>query len=39
MAEFVAVAPWALAMARRLRRDHPREAETASIFDPGGDVD
>ena len=39
MEELVAVAPWALAMARRLRRDHPREAETASIFDPGRDVD
>jgi aspartyl-tRNA(Asn)/glutamyl-tRNA(Gln) amidotransferase subunit A len=37
--ELVAVAPWALAMARRLKRDHPREAETASIFDPGRDVD
>ena len=39
MQELVAVAPWALAMARRLKRDHPREAETASIFDPGRDVD
>ena len=39
MEELVAVAPWALAMARRLRRDHPREAETASIFDPGRDID
>ena len=39
MEELVAVAPWALAMARRLKRDHPREAETASIFDPGRDVD
>jgi aspartyl-tRNA(Asn)/glutamyl-tRNA(Gln) amidotransferase subunit A len=39
MEEVVAVAPWALAMARRLRRDYPREAETASIFDPGRDVD
>ncbi len=37
--ELIAVAPWALAMARRLERDHPREAETASIFDPGRDVD
>jgi aspartyl-tRNA(Asn)/glutamyl-tRNA(Gln) amidotransferase subunit A len=37
--ELVAVAPWALAMARRLRRDHPREAEVASIFDPGRDLD
>jgi aspartyl-tRNA(Asn)/glutamyl-tRNA(Gln) amidotransferase subunit A len=32
--ELVAVAPLALAMARRLRRDHPRSAEVASIFDP-----
>jgi aspartyl-tRNA(Asn)/glutamyl-tRNA(Gln) amidotransferase subunit A len=39
MEELVAVAPWALAMARRLKRDHPREAEIASIFDPGRDVD
>jgi aspartyl-tRNA(Asn)/glutamyl-tRNA(Gln) amidotransferase subunit A len=39
MEELVAVAPWALALARRLKRDHPREAETASIFDPGRDVD
>jgi len=39
MEELVAVAPWALAMARRLKRDHAREAETASIFDPGRDVD
>jgi aspartyl-tRNA(Asn)/glutamyl-tRNA(Gln) amidotransferase subunit A len=39
MEELIAVAPWALAMARRLRRDHGREAETASIFDPIRDVD
>src|SRR6185369_7616705 len=39
MEELVAVAPWALAMARRLKRDHPREAETASIFDPGRHID
>lgn len=39
MEELVAVAPWAMAMARRLRRDHPREAETCSIFDPIRDVD
>ena len=39
MEELVAIAPWALAMARRLKRDHPREAETASIFDPGREVD
>jgi aspartyl-tRNA(Asn)/glutamyl-tRNA(Gln) amidotransferase subunit A len=36
--ELVAVAPHALALARRLRRDHPREAEVASIFDPGRDL-
>lgn len=36
--ELIAVAPWALAMARRLRRDHARDAETSSIFDPGRDV-
>jgi hypothetical protein len=39
MEELVAVAPWALAMAARLGRMHAREAETASIFDPGRDVD
>ena len=39
MEELVAVAPWALAMARRLKRDHAREAETVSVFDPGRDVD
>jgi len=38
MEELVAVAPWALAMARRLRRDQPREAEVCSIFDPGRDL-
>lgn len=32
--ELTAVAPWALAMAKRLRRDHPRSAEVSSIFDP-----
>jgi aspartyl-tRNA(Asn)/glutamyl-tRNA(Gln) amidotransferase subunit A len=32
--ELVAVAPWALAMVQRLRRDHPRTAEVSSIFDP-----
>jgi aspartyl-tRNA(Asn)/glutamyl-tRNA(Gln) amidotransferase subunit A len=32
--ELVAVAPWALAMAQRLRRDHLRTAEVSSIFDP-----
>jgi Asp-tRNA(Asn)/Glu-tRNA(Gln) amidotransferase A subunit family amidase len=37
--ELVAVAPWVVAMAQRLRRDHPREAEVASIFDPGRDLD
>jgi aspartyl-tRNA(Asn)/glutamyl-tRNA(Gln) amidotransferase subunit A len=34
MEELVAVAPWALAMAKRLRRDHLRSAEISSIFDP-----
>ena len=34
MEELVAVAPWAIAMARRLRRDHLRSAEVSSIFDP-----
>jgi len=37
--ELVAVAPWALAMAARLGRQHAREEETASIFDPGRDID
>jgi aspartyl-tRNA(Asn)/glutamyl-tRNA(Gln) amidotransferase subunit A len=32
--ELVAVAPWAIAMAKRLRRDHLRSAEVCSIFDP-----
>ena len=39
MEELIAVAPWALAMASRLKRDHQREVETASIFDPGRDID
>ena len=39
MEELVAVAPWALAMARRLNRDHSRDMETASIFDPGRDIE
>ncbi|MFM9940811.1 MAG: amidase [Hyphomicrobiaceae bacterium] len=39
MEELVAVAPWVLAKARRLRRDHPREAEVSSVFDPIRDVD
>src|SRR5262249_12783868 len=39
MEELVAVAPWALSMAARLGRQHGREVETASIFDPGRDVD
>jgi hypothetical protein len=34
MEELVAVAPWALAMARRLRRNHLRGAEVSSTFDP-----
>ena len=33
MEELVAVAPWALARAARLRRDHPRTVEIASVFD------
>jgi hypothetical protein len=37
--ELVAVAPWALAMAARLGRQHAREDETASIFDPGRELD
>jgi hypothetical protein len=39
MEELVAVAPWALAMAARLGRQHAREDETASIFDPDRAVD
>ena len=39
MAELVAVAPWALAMAGRLKRDHGREVEVSSIYDPGRDID
>lgn len=34
--ELVAVAPHAIAMARRLERGHPREAELSSTFDPLG---
>jgi aspartyl-tRNA(Asn)/glutamyl-tRNA(Gln) amidotransferase subunit A len=37
--ELVAVAPSALAMAARLGRQHAREDEIASIFDPGRAVD
>ena len=37
--ELVAVAPSALAMAARLGRQHAREDEVASIFDPGCTVD
>lgn len=39
MEELVAVAPHALAKARRLRRDQPREAEVSSIFVPGREID
>lgn len=39
MEELVAVAPWAFAMARRLKRDHGREVEVSSIYDPGRDID
>jgi hypothetical protein len=35
MRELMAVTPWALAMARRLKRDLAREVEVCSIFDPG----
>jgi aspartyl-tRNA(Asn)/glutamyl-tRNA(Gln) amidotransferase subunit A len=34
MEELIAVAPWAMAMAKRLRREHHRSAEVSSIFDP-----
>ena len=37
--ELVAVAPWALAMAGRLNREHPQAAELSSIFDPARDLD
>jgi hypothetical protein len=37
--ELVAVAPAALAMAGRLARGLPREAEVSSIFLPGRDVE
>ena len=33
MEELVAVAPWALAMAGRIKRNHPRGLEVSSIFD------
>jgi aspartyl-tRNA(Asn)/glutamyl-tRNA(Gln) amidotransferase subunit A len=39
MRELIAVAPLALAMARRLERNHGREVEVSSIYDPGRDVD
>lgn len=39
MEELIAVAPYVIAKARRLRRDHPREAEICSVFDPIRDVD
>jgi aspartyl-tRNA(Asn)/glutamyl-tRNA(Gln) amidotransferase subunit A len=39
MQELIAVAPWALAMARRLKRDHGYEIEVSSIYDPGRDID
>ncbi len=38
MAELVAIAPKALAMAARLERDHPPSAEVSSIFDITRDV-
>ena len=39
MEELVAVAPGALAMAARLDRSLPREAEISSIFDPARDLE
>lgn len=39
MEELVAVAPHAFAMARRIQRNHPRDAEVSSIFDPGREVE
>ena len=39
MEELVAVAPFALAMARRLKRGHARDVEVSSIFDPVRDID
>jgi aspartyl-tRNA(Asn)/glutamyl-tRNA(Gln) amidotransferase subunit A len=39
MEELVAVAPWALARAERLNRDHKRESEISAIFDPIRDID
>jgi hypothetical protein len=33
MEELVAVAPWALAMAGRIKRNNPRDLEVSSIFD------
>ncbi len=37
--ELVAVAPHAMAMAKRLSSGLPRDLETCSIFDPGRDID
>ncbi len=37
--ELVAVAPWALAMSRRLKRDHAREIEVSSVYDPIRSID
>ena len=39
MEELIAVAPYVIAKAKRLRRDHPREAEICSVFDPIRDID
>lgn len=39
MEELMAVAPWALDMARRLKRDHARDVEVCSIFDPAREID
>ena len=39
MEELVAVAPHALAMARRLKRSLARDIEVSSIYDPGRDIE
>ena len=38
MDELVAVAPYVLAMARRLKRNLPREVEVSSVYDPARDI-
>ena len=37
--ELVAVAPFAIAKARRLKRNLPREIEVSSVYDPARDID